>query len=116
MIHLRTCSLDDTAGIAAAVAATVRAGDVVLLAGDLGAGKTTFTKGLAAALGYPDTVTSPTFTLVHTYAGGRLTVHHADVYRLDRTGEVLDLALSELLDERNAVVVVEWGDVVSDLF
>jgi tRNA threonylcarbamoyladenosine biosynthesis protein TsaE len=78
----------------------------------MGAGKTAFAQGFAAGLGVIDTVTSPTFTLVHTYEG-RYRLHHADVYRLERLGEVADLALGELADDDDAVVLVEWGDVVA---
>mgnify|MGYP003343742412 CR=1 FL=1 len=75
----------ETRQIAAAFAATLKAGDVVLLAGDLGAGKTAFVRGLADGLGVdPDEVTSPTFTLVHEYRGGRLPLIHIDLYRLER--------------------------------
>jgi tRNA threonylcarbamoyladenosine biosynthesis protein TsaE len=116
VIEVRSGSAGVTQKIAAAVADLVRAGDLILLAGDLGAGKTTFVQGFARALGVTEPVTSPTFTLVHTYSSGRMTVHHADLYRLDRTGEVSDLALGELLDERRSVMLVEWGDVVSGLF
>jgi tRNA threonylcarbamoyladenosine biosynthesis protein TsaE len=115
VIELRSSSADTTRAVAGTVAGLALAGDLVLLAGDLGAGKTTFAQGFARALGVTEPVTSPTFTLVHTYAGGRLTVHHADLYRLDRTAEVLDLALGELLDDRRSVMLVEWGDVVAGL-
>jgi tRNA threonylcarbamoyladenosine biosynthesis protein TsaE len=115
VIEIRSTSADTTRAVAAAVAGLARAGDLILLAGDLGAGKTTFAQGFAGALGVTEPVTSPTFTLIHTYAGGRLTVHHADLYRLDRTVEVLDLALGELLDDRRSVMLVEWGDVVAGL-
>ena len=84
MITLSSPSPTATHAIAGAIARLVRAGDLVVLAGEMGSGKTWFTKGFAAALGVTDPVTSPTFTLVHSYAGGRLPVHHVDVYRLDR--------------------------------
>ena len=112
MICVRADGLADTAAIAAAIAPHLQRGDCVLLAGEMGAGKTAFTKALAAALGVTEVVTSPTFTLLHTYRGERLTIHHVDVYRMERTGELDDLALRELLDD--AVVVVEWGDAVRD--
>lgn len=117
MIDLRSPSPAATHEIAAAIAGLVRAGDLLVLAGEMGSGKTWFTKGFAAALGVTDHVTSPTFTLVHSYRGGRLPLHHADVYRLDRMSEVADLALAELLEEsatgKGGVVLVEWGDAVA---
>lgn len=109
---LRAASLADTRAVAAALAPLVRVGDCIVLAGDMGAGKTAFTQALADALGVDEPVTSPTFTLVHTYTSGRLRLHHLDVYRLDRFGEVEDLAIAELLDD--GAVVVEWGDAVRD--
>jgi len=112
VITLRTTSVDETKAVAAALAEVVRPGDLILLAGEMGAGKTAFAQGFAAGLGVLDAVTSPTFTLVHTYEG-RLRVHHADIYRLQRTSEVADLALGELLEDEDAVVLVEWGDVVA---
>lgn len=117
MIELRSPSPAATHAIAAAIAGLARAGDLVVLAGEMGSGKTWFTKGFAAALGVTDHVTSPTFTLVHSYRGGRLPLHHADVYRLDRLSEVADLGLAELLEEsgtgKGGVVLVEWGDAVA---
>lgn len=112
---LTSASLDDTARIAKVIAAELRPRDVLLLTGDLGAGKTTFTKALCTALGVTDAVTSPTFTLVHEYAGGRLTVVHSDLYRLERTGELDDLGLDDAR-RRGAVLVVEWGDLMLDAF
>lgn len=104
--------------LAGAIARLLRAGDVVLLVGELGAGKTTFVKGLAGAMGITDTVTSPTFTLLRIYptnpavtsSAGVRRLLHADLFRLDRLQEVLDLAISEMVEE-DAAAVVEWGDV-----
>lgn len=109
-MQFRTTSADETRATAAALEPLLEPGDVVLLSGDLGAGKTVFTQGLAAALGVAEQVTSPTFTLAQSYEG-RLRLHHLDVYRLDNLGEVRDLDLPELLDD-NAVVCIEWGEVV----
>ncbi|HUC14683.1 MAG TPA: tRNA (adenosine(37)-N6)-threonylcarbamoyltransferase complex ATPase subunit type 1 TsaE [Acidimicrobiales bacterium] len=99
--------------LGAALAPLLRPGDTVLLGGDLGAGKTTFTQGLAAALGVAGPVTSPTFVLLHSYrtsAGWDLL--HADVWRLEQLQEVIDLAIPELLEE-GAVAVVEWGELAA---
>lgn len=106
-----TTGVDQTRALAARLATVVQSGDVVLLAGDLGTGKTAFTQGLAAGLGVDEQVTSPTFTLVRSYPG-RLTLHHVDVYRLDSLQEALDLDLPELIDD-GGVTVIEWGDVVA---
>jgi len=111
VITARTKSPDDTRELAGAVAGLARAGDVLLLAGELGAGKTVFAQGFGRALGIEEPITSPSFTLVRIYPG-RLRLVHADVYRLDHLQEVVDLALPELVDE-GAVAVVEWGDVAA---
>jgi tRNA threonylcarbamoyladenosine biosynthesis protein TsaE len=112
MLHLRASSLVDTRAIAAAIAAVARSGDLIVLAGEMGAGKTAFAQGFGAALGVTEQMTSPTFTLVHSYEIGRITLHHADIYRLSTHNEVADLALSELL-EYDGIVLLEWGDVVA---
>ncbi|MFN2607973.1 MAG: tRNA (adenosine(37)-N6)-threonylcarbamoyltransferase complex ATPase subunit type 1 TsaE [Acidimicrobiales bacterium] len=111
MIDCRTTSVDDTRALAAELAPFLRAGDVVVLAGDLGAGKTAFTQGLARGLGVADPVTSPAFVLMRSYAG-RLPLAHIDVYRLDHVQELVDLGIAEIVDD-GGVTVVEWGDVVT---
>lgn len=99
----------ETAAVGRALAETLAAGDVVLLYGDLGAGKTAFVKGLAEGLGVPrDEVSSPTFTLVQEYRGGRLTLFHVDLYRLDDPREIDDLGLDELAEA--GVVAIEWAE------
>lgn len=99
-----------TRALAAEVAGLSQGGDIIVLAGDLGTGKTVWVQGYAAGLGVTDGVTSPTFTLVRPHEGRRLRLLHADLYRLDRLGEVFDLGLIEQLDERT-VTCIEWGDL-----
>ena len=111
MISARTKSAEDTRDLARAVAPYVRGGDVVLLAGDVGTGKTTFTQGFGDALGVTEPITSPTFILMRRY-DGRLPLVHVDVYRLEHLQEVLDLGLAEMLDD-GGVALIEWGDVVA---
>ena len=112
-LEVATESPVGTKALAGRLARLCRAGDVVLLVGDLGAGKTVFAQGFAAALGVAGPVTSPTFALVRHYRcppGGPVTsLIHADVYRTSSLGEVVDLALAELVEE-DAVALVEWGD------
>ncbi len=108
-----TASVDETRDLAHALASLARPGDVVVLAGDLGAGKTAFAQGFGSGLGVADRITSPTFTLVHVYEG-RLPVHHLDVYRLEHLSEALDLGLPEMLDE-GGVVLIEWGDAIAPM-
>lgn len=116
----RTCaSAEATEAAGEALAKVLRAGDIVLLSGQLGAGKTTFVKGVARGLGVLERVTSPTFTMVRPHQcrndRGIATLLHADVYRVESLAEVLDLALGELVEEA-AVALVEWGDLASSLF
>jgi tRNA threonylcarbamoyladenosine biosynthesis protein TsaE len=110
MIVAATGRVEDTRDLGAALAELLRPGDVLLLAGELGAGKTAFAQGLGRGLGVEDTITSPTFTLARQYEG-RLLLHHLDVYRLEQMEEVFDVGLPELLDE-GAVTLIEWGDVI----
>lgn len=112
MSHAKTSGVEQTRALGAAVASLARAGDLVLLAGDLGAGKTAFTQGFARGLGVTEQVVSPTFTLARQYDGATLRLNHLDVYRLDHLQEAIDLGLSELIDDDSGVTVIEWGDVV----
>jgi tRNA threonylcarbamoyladenosine biosynthesis protein TsaE len=115
MLSRRAPSLAATHHIAAAIASLTRRGDIIVLGGEMGAGKTAFAQGFGAALGVREPITSPTFTLVHHYEGGRLPMFHADLYRLSTVHEIDDLALPELVDDRG-VLLVEWGDVVEQSF
>ena len=108
-----TRSEAETASVATALAATLVAGNVILLSGNLGAGKTAFVRGLAEGLGIdPEDVSSPTFTLVHEYRGGRLTLYHVDLYRLEKAATD-DLGLEEL---HRGVLAIEWPDRLSHEF
>jgi tRNA threonylcarbamoyladenosine biosynthesis protein TsaE len=110
--HFTTTSEDDTRDRGARLGAQLTPGAIVLLSGDLGAGKTAFIRGVAAGLGLdPDEVTSPTFTLVHEYRGGRLPLVHVDLYRLDRA-DLDEIGLDQDLASRG-VVAVEWADRLS---
>jgi tRNA threonylcarbamoyladenosine biosynthesis protein TsaE len=114
VLKLRSHSIIDTKAIAAGIARLSRIDDVILLEGEMGAGKTVFAQGFGEALGVDEPVTSPTFNLVHTYDSGRIVLHHADLYRLDRTAEVSDLALAELV-EGDGVLLIEWGEAAADI-
>lgn len=106
-----TRSVDQTRAVAGVVAALVEPGDVIVLGGELGAGKTAFTQGLGAALGVTDRIVSPTFTIERIHEG-RLRLRHLDVYRLDNLHEALDLGIDEALDDGD-VAVIEWGEAIS---
>lgn len=107
----RSRSAEETRELAGAIGALLRTGDVVVLAGELGSGKTTFAQGAIAALGVDEPVTSPTFALVKEYEGDRR-VAHVDVYRLDHIQELHDLGFEEVVDD-GRVTFVEWGDRVN---
>jgi len=102
--------------IAAGVAfsESLEAGDVVALVGDLGAGKTHFSKGVVSGLSAKGEVTSPTFSLVHEYPGGRLPVFHFDFYRIDSPDELIRIGWDEYLDE-DGIILVEWADKFPEL-
>ncbi len=111
---IELADLTATHGLARTVARQVRAGDVIILTGNLGAGKTTFTQGLATALGITAPITSPTFVLArhHTHPGGGLNLVHVDAYRLTGADELASLDLESWLDD--SVVVVEWGRGIAE--
>jgi tRNA threonylcarbamoyladenosine biosynthesis protein TsaE len=111
-LELTAGAPEDTMAVGEAVASLLREGDVIALTGELGAGKTTFVRGAARALGFEGAVASPTFTLVREYQGG-VRIYHVDVYRLERVQDVLDLGLDEMVAE--GVLLVEWGDAVEGL-
>ncbi len=102
-------SVEETQQLASAIAQRAQAGDVILLVGDLGAGKTHFTQGFATALGIADTPTSPTFNLVCEYHDGRLPLYHFDLYRLENADELEDIDYYGIT-EGDGVSLVEWGD------
>ena len=103
-----TDGVEETYALAKKVADTLKGGETILLEGDLGAGKTTFTKGLAEALGVKEEVTSPTFTILNIYEDGRLPLCHLDMYRLESEDEVAELGIADTAPE-NAVTVIEWN-------
>ena len=116
--RLKTRSVAGTLALGEMVAEIlVKAGKLVILRGDLGAGKTTLVKGLAEALGAAESedVVSPTFTLVHTFEGRKVKLYHLDVYRLETEGELATLGIEEMIEEPGALVVVEWGEKFQSL-
>ncbi len=127
MISCSTDSVEQTRAVGGAVASLTELGDVIVLVGDLGAGKTAFVQGFAAASGVTAAVTSPTFTLANRYEGqihagqihegriheGQIVVNHLDVYRFESLAEVDDLALPELLEQ--GVTLIEWGDMIASV-
>jgi tRNA threonylcarbamoyladenosine biosynthesis protein TsaE len=112
-LDLRAPTAEDTRSIGEGLAPLLVVGDAIALTGELGAGKTTFAQGLARGLGFAGHVQSPTFTLAREYRSGRLPIVHADVYRLERMQDVIDLDLEDSAED--GVLLVEWGDVVEAL-
>lgn len=112
MESLTMTSREATIDLGQKIGQQLAAGDVLVLDGDLGAGKTTFTKGVAAGLEIPDIIKSPTFTIIHEYHDGRLPLYHMDAYRLENGGAE-DLGLEEYFDG-DGVSVVEWAEFVED--
>ena len=111
-MELLSHSPEETEDIGARLAETLKPGAVVAFTGDLGAGKTAFTRGLARGLGVPDRVTSPTFTIVNEYEGGRLPLFHFDMYRLASPDELFDIGWEDYL-RRGGVCAVEWSENIA---
>ena len=108
-----THSPAETEGVGAALAARLTPGAVIAYRGDLGAGKTAFTRGLAKGLGCTDIVTSPTYTIVNEYLSGRLPLFHFDMYRLASADDLWDIGWEDYLD-RNGICAVEWSENVAE--
>ena len=108
-----TTSPEETEALGAAVGKILPAGTVLAYRGDLGAGKTAFTRGLARGLGCRETVTSPTYTIVNEYLGGRLPLFHFDMYRLSSADDLFDIGWEDYLD-RGGVCAVEWSENVAE--
>ena len=108
-----THSAAETEALGERLAARLTGGEVIAYTGDLGAGKTAFTRGLARGLGITDRVTSPTFTIVNEYEGGRLPLFHFDMYRLSSSDELYDIGWEDYL-ARGGICAVEWSENVSD--
>ena len=105
---------EETEALGARLARALEPGAVVAFTGDLGAGKTAFVRGLARGLGIPDRVTSPTFTIVNEYEGGRLPLFHFDLYRLGSADELFDIGWEDYL-ARGGVCAVEWSERMEEL-
>ena len=112
-MEYRTHSESETEAVGEALATTLSPGTVIAFTGDLGAGKTAFTRGLARGLGISERVTSPTFTIVNEYEGGRLPLFHFDMYRLESSEELFDIGWEDYL-RRGGICAVEWSEKVAD--
>ncbi len=114
-ITIHTETADETRAVGKVIGEAAAPGDVYLLTGPLGAGKTCLTQGIASGLGAPGYARSPTFVLVTRYQG-RLTIHHADLYRIDHPAEAWDLGLEDIIAAGDDVLIVEWADRAAEIF
>ena len=112
-MQIRTISPEETEAVGRKIAAKLLPGDIIAYYGDLGAGKTAFTRGLAAGLGVTEQVTSPTYTIVHEYLSGRMPLFHFDMYRLDSADDLFDIGWEDYL-ARGGVCAVEWSENVEE--
>ena len=110
-----TKSLDQTKELALKVAKDISQGDVIALIGDLGAGKTAFTQGLAKAIGVQESVGSPTFKLISEYQGVSFLLYHIDCYRLKNVRQFINIGGEEYIDSIDGVTVIEWADIIEDI-
>ena len=108
-------SIEETQKVAKNLAKKTLPGSVIALIGELGAGKTTFTKGFAREMGVKDPVTSPTFKLVSEYKGKKYVLNHVDAYRMDGPMDFLNIGGEEYLTSKNSITIIEWGDLLVDL-
>ena len=113
MMQITTHSADETQALGQKLASRLAPGDVIAYFGDLGAGKTAFTRGFAQGLGITDPVTSPTYTIVNEYLSGRIPLFHFDMYRLSSSDELFDIGWEDYLS-RGGVCAVEWSENVED--
>ena len=113
MMQITTHSADETQALGQKLASRLAPGDVIAYFGDLGAGKTAFTRGLAQGLGITDPVTSPTYTIVNEYLSGRIPLFHFDMYRLSSSDELFDIGWEDYLS-RGGVCAVDWSENVED--
>ena len=113
MMQITTHSADETQALGQKLASRLAPGDVIAYFGDLGAGKTAFTRGLAQGLGITDPVTSPSYTIVNEYLSGRIPLFHFDMYRLSSSDELFDIGWEDYLS-RGGVCAVEWSENVED--
>ena len=113
-MEFRSNSTEDTEAIGAELAQNLKSGDILVYTGDLGAGKTAFTRGLGRGLGIPDRITSPTFAIVNEYEGGRIPLFHFDLYRLSGSEELYDIGWEDYLT-RNGICAVEWSERMADM-
>ena len=114
-IVIHTNTAEETRRVGQTIGEVAAPGDIYLLTGPLGAGKTCLTQGIARGLGVPGHARSPTFVLVTRYRG-RLTIHHADLYRIDHPAEAWDLGLEDIMSAGEEVLVVKWADRAADIF